>query len=155
MIPIYIAPIIFMLLLFTQYYWEYKRLESISHKLANIIKKNNICDTSFYRLHSSISTFDQKKLIYEIEKQLDLLLKNYNVSYLHHHHSRWAIYINSGALYEFFNKQLDKIIGLLNEDSVVFQRKHRSKILLNSINILKEIDKKLDIILLCEFKLTI
>ena len=94
-------------------------------------------------------------MIYEIEKQLDLLLKNYIVSFLPHHHSRWTIYVNSGAVYESLNKQLDKMIGLLNEDSVVFQRKHRPKILLNSINILKEIDKKLDIILLREFKLTI
>ena len=146
MIPIYLAPVIFILLLFANYYWEYKRLETISKKLDEIFKGQNITSNSLYRSHSSNSAFDQAKLVPKIEKQIDLLLKKYNLSFIAHNYSSWAIYINSRTVYESINRKLDKIILLLSEDKVVFQKIRRSRLFINNMKILTEIDKKLDII---------
>ncbi|MBC8183372.1 hypothetical protein H8E88_19955 [candidate division KSB1 bacterium] len=144
MIPIYLIPIIFMLLLFIYNSWEYNRLKAISVKLDKILKDKKLNGIKFYRSHSSIFSFDKIKLVTKIEKQLDLLLKNYNLSFLSRRYSRWSIQFNSGSLYESFNRKLDKILNHIDGDKITFTRHHHFRLLFNSIKILEEINKKLD-----------
>ena len=139
--------------MFIYYYWENESLKTISQKFDKILLGKNTSDIKFYRLHSSIFFFDKTKLITKIEKQLNLLLKNYNLLFWTRRYSRWAIQFNSNTVYKSINRKLNKIIDQLEEDKIIINRHHRFRSLSNTLKILDEINKKLDKILKCQLKI--
>ena len=144
MIPIYSIPILFALILLFYHSWEYKRLKAIAGKLDKILKDKKVSGMQFHRSHSSIFSFDKIKLVTKIEKELDLLLKNYNLSFLSRRYSRWSIQFNSGSLYESFNRRFDKILDHVKGNTIIIHRRNHFNSKFNNIKILDEIIKKLN-----------
>lgn len=129
-------------------------MKAISRKLDKILQRKNISDIKCYRSNLPHYSFDKSKLIKIIEKQFDLLLKNYNLSFSTRRYSYWSIQLNSSIVYESFNRKLDKIINHVEADKITFTRGHHSHLLVDRIKILAEIDKKLNKISKLQLRLT-